>query len=146
PWGRTVMLAMRGMRPGGRAVAFKIEAGHVEALRRWVAHRPDVLAAALKKRLRFSLPLGLFVAMTALPILGGGFDPFAFAFGPGLVVLAVVGPRYPRRGLLAFDAVLWFCLAASHARSAYEGTAWSIFFAILALLIGRQSLSAHRFY
>ncbi len=147
PWSRFVALVVHGLLPGGRAIAFKIEGDAIEPLRRWVTSMRELhVGSALRKRLRYSLPLGIFVAATALPILGPGFDPFALAFGAGIALLAVVGPRAPRRGFFAVEALLWFSLAASHVVSVFDGSTWSIPFAIFALFIGRQSLRTFSFY
>lgn len=147
PWARFVALVLRGLLPDGRAIAFKVEGDGIEVFRRWVISRRDLhVGSALGKRLRYSLPLGIFIAATALPILGPGLDPFALVFGAGIAALAVIGPRVPRRGLFAVEAVLWFSLAASHAVSVVDGSKWSIPFAIFALFIGRQSLRTFSFY
>lgn len=147
PWSRFVALVVRGLLPDGRAIAFKIEGAAIDPFRRWVTSMRELhVASALRKRLRYSLPLGIFIAATALPILGPGFDPFALAFGAGIAILAAVGPRAPRRGLFAVEALLWLSLAASHVVSVVHGSTWSIPFALFAVFIGRQSLRTFSFY
>lgn len=146
-WGRFVALVLNGLLPDGRAIAFKIEGEALPVFRRWIHEARDLhVANALKHRLRAALPIGLFAALIALPILGPTLDPFGFAFGVGLVGLALVGPRHPRPTMLLADALVWWALAASQAVSAYEGSKLSIAFAILAVFFGRQSLRMYTFY
>lgn len=138
---------MNGLLPEGRAIAFKLEGDAVELLRRWMHGAKDLhVGNALKRRLRSALPLGLLATGIALPVLGEKLDPFGLAFGVGLTTLAFVGPRHPRPVLLVLDVVVWWSLAASHIVSAANGSKWSVLFALFALLIGRQSLRAYRFY
>jgi hypothetical protein len=146
-WARFIAIVLRGLAPDGRAIAFKIEGEGIAMFRSWILSARQIhVEKALKKRLRFSLPIGLFVAATALPILGPRLDPFALVFGAGLAVLALVGPRFPRPSMFAVEAVLWFALGASHLMSLIGGSTWSILFLFVCLLIGRQSLRTFSFY
>ena len=146
-FGRFVAVVLNGLLPDGRALAFRVEGDGIPILRRWIHEARDLhVAGALRRRLRSALPLGVFATAFALPILGPDLDPFGLAFGVGLCGLAVLGPRYPRPILLLVDALIWWSLAASHGVAIANGSKWSIPFALFAVLIGRQSLRAFRFY
>lgn len=137
---------VRGL-AGSKAKVFKLEPETIRALRAWMSTMPGLhLLKALKKRLRFSLPIGLMVTITALPVLGNDLDPFALAFGVGLVGLSTLGPLRPHASLFFVEGLLWFSLTVSNARVALGGSTWSMFFALLTLGIGVSSLRAFSFY
>jgi hypothetical protein len=146
-WGRFVALVVNGLLPEGRALAFRVDGEAIPSLRRWIHFARDIhVGSALKKRVRRALPLGMFATALALPILGVDFDPFGLVFGLGLIALAILAPRFPRPGMFVVDAVVWWALAASQGVSIAHGSKISIPFAVFALLFGRQSLRAYRFY
>jgi hypothetical protein len=147
PWSRFVALVLRGLLPDGHALAFKVEGDRIAPFRRWVLLRRElVIGAAPKKGARFSLAIGVFIAVTGLPGIAEHFDPFMFAFGAGFALLAIVGPRRPRAWLFAVEALVWLSFTASSVVNAIDGSKLSVVFAIVGLLIGRQSLLKFRFY
>lgn len=122
----------------------------VESFRAWLGQKRSLhVSKALKKRLRFSLPVGIFVALTAAPVLVDQWDPFALVFGVGLVGLAIVSPYRPRPALFAITGVLWISLAASNAVGLVRGSTgvgWTVFWTALQLMLAFGSFKAYRFY
>jgi hypothetical protein len=146
-WGRFVAVVLNGLLPDGRAIAFRIDGDAIPIFRRFLHTERELhVRSALKRRVRLALPLGVFAAAFALPILGPSLDPFGLVFGVGLVALALLGPRHPRPVLFVLDTIVWWALAASHGVSIANGSKISIPFAIFAFFIGRQSLRAFSFY
>ena len=146
-WGGFVALALRGLLSEGRAISFKVEGPRIAPFRAWVLRERElILGAAFTRGARFNLGIGLFVALTSFPLFGDRFDPFGFVFGAGLALVSFVGPRRPRAWLFAIEALVWLSLAASTVMKAIDGSKISIAFAILGVLIGRQSVLKLRFY
>jgi len=146
-WGNFVILGLRGLLPDGRAIAFKVEGDAKGALRRWLRSNQRVhVERALKRRLRFSLPLGIFMTLMALPILRPNVEPFTLVFGLGIAALAIVAPRAPRPVLLAVDGVLWLALGAGNVVNAVHGSTASGFFALVCLLLARGAFRDFAFY
>lgn len=148
PWGPFLMLAMRGMVPDGRAIAFKVEGDAIAVFRRWAFTKRDlILAAVLKKRLRYSLPLGIFISALALPILGDGVQPLSLIFGVGIALLALIAPRKPHPFVFVIESVLWLCYGGGSVLHAVNsGSKLSIFFALMCLFFARQSFRTYSFY
>lgn len=120
----------------------------VETLRQWLGQKRMLhVAKALKKRLRFSLPLGLFVGLSSTPLLLDRWDPFAFVFGVGLVGLAIVSPYRPHHALFAIDGALWLSLATSNVIDTVRtGVRYSLFFTLVQVMLAFGAFKAFRFY
>lgn len=116
--------------------------------REWLGHRRLLhIEKALKRRLRLSLPLGLLIGATSLPILGGKLDIFAAIAGFGLVACSLVAPRRPHHALFAVDGVLWLCLAASNVIAVVSGSAiWVLVFGFLQVFFGWKAFQTYRFF
>jgi len=129
----------------GRAAVFRLRGPSLDRFRAWLlSKRDEHIAASLRKRTRFALPLG--VLMVALTVVGERFDPFMMIFGAGLLVLAFVGPRFPSPKMFVFDALLWVSFAASHALSAYNGSGLSAFFVFFCLFVAYGLYRAYIFW
>jgi hypothetical protein len=144
-FGSLAALVLRGL---AKPISLKLPEGAFDALRTWMARMRRLhVSKALKKRLRYSLPLGLFVALTALPFLAGSWDVFALVFGVGLIGLSVVAPFWPHPGLFALDAVLWLSLATGNGLSVLRGESrWAIAFLVVQLMLATGALRLFGFY
>lgn len=123
--------------------------GATEMLRSWLGHKRALhVAKALKRRLRFSLPLGIFVGLASTPFLLDGWDPFSLVFGVGLVGLAIVSPYRPRPALFAIDGALWVSLAMGNVADAVRtgSVGWSVFFGVFQLMLAAGAFRVFRFY
>jgi hypothetical protein len=104
-----------------KARAFKLEHEAFEAIERWLRPftRADV-AAVLKTRLRWILPIAVLYMVGSLPMPGIPeegiapipFDVVGFALGAGLIALAILARVAPHRNIFLFDAI-WFLLLAA---------------------------------
>ena len=138
-------LVVRGL---AKPITFKLPDGAFDPLRAWMARMGRLhVSKALKKRLRYSLPIGLFVALTSTPLIAGSWDVFALAFGVGLVALSILAPLRPHAGLFAANALLWLSLATSNGLTVIRGDSrWAIAFLIVQLMLATGSLRAFGFY
>jgi hypothetical protein len=122
--------------PGSRQVlfvrmpkgkAFHLEPAVADAIERWLRPftRADV-AAMLKARLKWTIPIAILFILTSMPLPGDAeqgidpipFDPIGCVLGVGLIVLAILARVAPHRNLFLVDAV-WFVMLAAD-------TAWSV--------------------
>ena len=107
--------------------SYRLDPGALAAIDRWLRPftRADV-AAVLRTRLRWTLPIAALFILTSLPLPGSpedgiapvSFDRVGFVLGAGLLVLGVLSRLSPHRNLFLLDAV-WFLLLAAD-------TAWSV--------------------
>jgi hypothetical protein len=120
--------------------------GHLsnwEPLRAWLAKEGELhLRAALSRRTRFLLPVGLFLCVTSVPIgLSSKLDPFVLAGGAGCVVLALLARGRPRTILLLLDAFTWLFLLISNATAAVQtGSKLAIFLSVMMGFFGWVAL------
>jgi len=119
----------------------------IDPLVQWMALRRDLhVGAALKKRLKFAVPIGVFITLTSLPILGMNVDPLNAAFGISLLLLAVVIRFSAHPALFLGLALNWILLAASNIRSIVNGSRWIIPLTIFALVFAYGALKTFAFY
>jgi hypothetical protein len=133
--------------PGRGTMGFRAGAPAADPLRTWMARRADLhLRRTLERRLRYSIPLGLFLVLSALPILGPRLDPLVLVAGVGCVGMAWLGPRHPRPWIVLLDGIVWVLLAASNALPAYRGSRAGLVFAVLCGLFAMLSFRVYRFH
>lgn len=108
----------------------------------------DHIAAALKRRLRLSLPIGALVVLTSLPALGLPLDIGGLIFGGGLIAMAAVSRLWTHRALFLVDAALWLVLATNNALRLSEGQSPALYgtFAALGVLFAIGSARTFGFY
>ncbi len=105
-----------------KRIVFQLEPPQLAALNKWLGP-PTLqgLKVALKRRLRWALPIGIFFIITSIPLPGDPeagiesipFDPISAILGFLLAALAIVAKFWPRRILFFFDG-LWFSLLSLH--------------------------------
>ncbi|MBS2019988.1 MAG: hypothetical protein JST00_44400 [Deltaproteobacteria bacterium] len=130
--------------------------GHAKPFTLWIPAESDALLAwlgarrrlhldrILKKRLRYSMPLGAFVVAFAMPPLAIGWDPLHFVFGAGLLAIGILRRFRPDAILLLLNAVCWLCLAAASVLSfARDDSKSSLLFAGIQVLIAWGSIKAY---
>ncbi len=142
--GELCVFGIRGLEPI-RTLQCPMSA--IEPLVRWMGMRRDVhVGMALKKRLRAAVPIGIFVTVMSLPVLGGSFEPLSAAFGVSLIALAIV-VRFSSHPMLFLGlAANWLLLAASNVPNIMNGSRVLIPFALIALLLGYGALKSFAFY
>ncbi|MBI2388267.1 MAG: hypothetical protein HYV09_01510 [Deltaproteobacteria bacterium] len=108
----------------------------------------DHIAAALKRRLRLSLPIGALVVLTSLPALGLPLDIGGLIFGGGLIAMALVSKLWTHRALFLVDAALWLVLATNNALRLAGGQSPALYgtFAALGVLFAIGSARIFGFY
>lgn len=134
-------------RVGQRVTLFRLDAESLAGLRDFIAPmRALHVERALKKRLRFSSPIGLFFIVSSLPILGFHFDVLGLIFGAGLVGLSGLATLRTHVSMFLVDAALWFALALLNLRSVINGSFWSLLFVALSLFFALGGVRAFQFY
>lgn len=120
----------------------------LEPLRRWMGtHYRAHLARALKKRVLYSVPLGLLVIVGALPILDSKWDYPSLTYGTWLLLLTSIGPRRPHAAFFLVEAGLWIASALDDSRDLVRtGMPWLIPFAALQLTVAAAAVRAYVFY
>ncbi|MEM8964477.1 MAG: hypothetical protein AAGD38_23525 [Acidobacteriota bacterium] len=100
----------------GRAVFELGDARQVEQVSTWIGPpTTDDLRVAQQRRLRWGIPIGLLILVSALPVAGDAstkvqaeaFDPWAAVLGTVLIGLALVVRWRPHRQLFLVEAA-WF--------------------------------------
>jgi hypothetical protein len=134
-------------RVGQRVTLFRLDSDSLEGLRTFIAPmRALHIERALKKRLRFSSPIGLFFVVSSLPILGFHFDILGLIFGAGLVALSGLASLRTHVSMFLVDAALWLALALLNLRSVINGSLWSLIFVALSLFFALGGVRAFLFY
>ncbi len=121
--------------------------GAVGALRRLLDPVLDLhLAAALKRRVRLSLPIGLFVVVISLPFVVA-LDIGGLVFGGGMVLLSLGSRVSHHRALWILDAFVWAVLATNNALRLAHGGGWfDGLFVALGALFALGALKVFAFY
>lgn len=118
PLGGTEILFLKF---GQRVVAFTPNSGQLSAIREWMgAPTRDQLLAAIHRTFRWTLPLGILIVLTSLPLSGdtdSGVAPLpaditGIVLGSVLVVQNLVGKVWPSREIFLLDS-LWFAIAGA---------------------------------
>lgn len=106
------------------------------------------LAATLKRRVKLSLPIGLFIALTSLPLLLAATDVRGLVLGISMVLVALAARVIHHRALFLADAVVWLMIAASNALHLAGGGSPVLFgaFAVLGVLFAIGSVRLFAFY
>jgi hypothetical protein len=138
-----------------KAKAFKIQPEAYEAIERWLRPftRSDV-AAILRTRLRWTLPIAILFIITSLPLPGDPdagiealpFDVVGFVLGVGLIVLGILARVAPHRNLFLVDAVWFLLLAADTVYSVFvQGKSqWWLLFAAFLVWVASTPLELYR--
>lgn len=104
------------------------------------------LAAALKRRVRLSLPIGLFVVVISLPFVLA-LDVGGLVFGGGMVLLSLASRVSHHRALWILDAFVWAVLATNNAIRLAQGGGWfDGIFVGLGVLFALGALKTFAFY
>ncbi len=137
------MLAVR--QPTRTSIPLPPEA--VRALRRLLDPvLAEHLAAALKRRVRLSLPIGLFVVAISLPFVVA-LDVGGLVFGGGMVLLSLGSRVVKHRALWILDAFVWAVLATNNAVRLARGGSWfDGLFVVLGLMFAVGALKVFAFY
>lgn len=127
-----------------KKVVLKLEHKQAELLKKWLGP-PTIrgLKVALRQRLRWCLPIGIFFVIASIPlpadpeagIQAVPFDAVSAFLGSSLILLSILTRLWPRRILFLLDGVWFSLLALDVAVDIYQGDSpwWAIliFFLIL---------------
>ena len=131
-----------------KKVIFKLDRDQAAAFKEWLGPPTMVgLNVALKRRLRWSLPIAILFVLASLPLPANPeagleavpFDPVSGFFGVSLLALSIITRFWHHRILFLLDGV-WFCaLAVNVALGIYRGDSpwWAII--VIVLLVGAKS-------
>jgi hypothetical protein len=134
-------------RVGQRVTLFRLDSDSLDGLRTFIAPMRTLhIERALKKRLRFSSPIGLFFVVSSLPILGFHFDILGLIFGAGLVALSGLASLRTHVSMYLIYSALWLALALLNLRSVINGSLWSLIFVALSLFFALGGVRAFQFY
>lgn len=140
-----LVLTIKGV--GASTLSLSTNPATTPTLMKWMALRPELhLAGRLRRRLRSSLPIGLFLVVVSLPIFDQRFDPFVLGAGIGWIATGIIGRWRPHPLVLRIQSIVWFLLAASNAVAAYRGSRISIVMAIVMFFFGSLSGAVYGFY
>ena len=110
---------------GRRSVLFQLSPEAFAALKAWVGPPTAAdLQVSLKRRLGWVTPVGLLFVLTALPVVRGDWDPFALAFGLGLILTARLARLWPHRVFFLVVSGWLLLLAANSALVLYFEWGW----------------------
>lgn len=114
-----------GVKIGRRSVPFQLSPEAFAALKAWIGPPTEAdLRVSLKQRIGWATPVGLIFVLTALPIGRADWDPFALAFGLGLILTARLARLWPHRMFFLAVAGWLLLLAANSAVVLYFEWGW----------------------
>lgn len=119
------------------------------ALRRFIepVYRAH-LAATLKRRMRFTLPIGVFVVAMSVPPLIPALDLRGAVIGGAMIAVSLLTRVFTHRALFLADSLVWLLIAVNNAMllAANPGK-WSFgVFAVLGLVLGVGLTKLFAFY
>ena len=131
-----------------KKVVFKLDRDQAEALKEWLGPPTMTgLKVALKRRLRWSIPIGVLFVLASLPFPANPevgleavpFDPVTGFFGVSLLAIALLMRFWGNRMLFLLDSVWFFLLALNVAVGIARGDSvwWSII--VIVLIFGASS-------
>jgi hypothetical protein len=131
-----------------KKVIFKLRRAQVAALKEWLGP-PTIrgLKVALKRRLAWNIPIGIFFVLVSLPLAADPeagteavpFDAVSAALGASLIAIAILARLWTRRILLLLDALWYLFLAIDIGVGIFHGKSpmWALL--IIVLLMGAKS-------
>lgn len=131
-----------------KKVIFKLNRTQADSFKDWLGPPTMIgLRAALKPRLRWSLPIGILFVVASLPLPANPeagleavpFDPVLGLFGVSLLVLSILTRIWHQRILFLLDGI-WFSLLALHVAAGVlrgDSSWWAI--VVILLIIGAKS-------
>ncbi len=133
---------------GKKRVAFKLEKDQLRVLKRWLGP-PTILGLkiALKRRLKWCLPIGILFIIVSIPLPGDPeigveaipFDVVTAFLGVALVGISLLARIWPRRVWFLLDGIWFLLLAADVAVGLYQGDSWWRFIILFFLILGAKS-------
>ncbi|UCH49847.1 MAG: hypothetical protein JSU95_08830 [Betaproteobacteria bacterium] len=131
-----------------KKVVFKLDRAQAASIREWLGPPTLVsLKAALKRRLRWSVPIGILFVLASLPLPANPeagleavpFDPVSGFFGVSLLALSMLTRVWHHRILFLLDGVWFSLLALNVAVGILRGDSpwWTII--VIVLVIGARS-------
>jgi hypothetical protein len=135
-----------GVKIGRRSVPFQLSPEAFAALKAWIGPPTEAdLRVRLKQRLGWVTPVGLIFVLTALPIGRMDWDPFALAFGLGLILTARLARLWPHRVFFLILAGWLLLLAANSAVVLYFEWGWfRLFILVVQLMLVLSSVREYR--
>ena len=131
-----------------KKVIFKLDHVQAESLKEWLGPPTMIgLKVALRRRLRWSLPIGILFVLASLPwpanpeagLEAVPFDPVSGSFGVSLLALSILTRFWHHRILFLLDGVWFSLLAVNVALGIYRGDSpwWMII--VIVLMVGAKS-------
>ena len=137
-----------------KKVIFKLDRAQADSFKEWLGPPTMTgLKAALKRRLRWSLPIGILFVVASLPLPANPeagieavpFDPVLGLFGVSLLVLSILTRIWHRRILFLLDGIWFSLLAANVAVGILRGdSVWWTIVVILLIIGARSGFSEYR--
>lgn len=137
-----------------KKVVFKLDRDQAVLFKNWMG--PPTMAglrAALKRRLRWSLPIGILFVLASLPLPANPeagleavpFDPVIASFGVSLLVLSILTRLWHRRVLFLLDGIWFSLLALNLAAGIVRGDSpWWIIVVMLLIMGAKSGFSEYR--
>jgi hypothetical protein len=138
-----------------KPVILKLDDSSLAVLTFWVGPLTlEDLKGELRRRLRWTVPIGLLFVLGSIPlpgdpaagVAGVPFDPVSLVLGLGLIALSVAARIVPHPFLLALDGLWFLLLAADTVWGVVRGgdSVWWLALAAFLVLAGLQPLAAYR--
>ncbi len=133
---------------GKKRVVFKLEKNQLRVLKRWLGPPTIVgLKIALKRRLKWCLPIGILFIIVSIPLPGDPeagleaipFDVVSAFLGVALVGISLLARIWPRRVWFLLDSIWFLLLAVDVAVSLYQGNSWWWLISLIFLILGAIS-------
>ena len=131
-----------------KKVIFKLDQAQAAALKEWLGPPTMVgLKAALRRRLRWSVPIGILFVLASLPLPANPemgleavpFDPVSGFFGVSLLALSILTRFWHGRILFLLDGVWFSLLAVNVASGIYRGDSPWWMTIVIVLFVGARS-------
>jgi hypothetical protein len=133
---------------GSKKLFLHLEPVDFETFVRWLRPiRKDDVAAVLRRRRGFLLPIGILLIFVSAPVLVDTFDPFSLGLGCALVLHNLLARFAPHRALLLLEAGWMLAIAADAVVDVAFGLAsvWWLLFALWVASMLPTPLKLYRF-
>jgi hypothetical protein len=121
---------------GSKTVAFQLPPDEFAAVKAWIGPPTEEdLKVALKRRLKWVVPIGILFVLAAAPVADQEWEPVSLTLGLGLITTAWFAKLWPHRNIFLLDSLWFACLAGNSIWLLSQEWGWFRFFMLVVQLL-----------